>query len=60
MDDIHIGFGIPIVSSQKLCQVLEYLSSKNKNFEYSFEIIGYERYQIKYKSIINKVIIITI
>lgn len=61
MDDFDFNIGIPIISSQKLCQVLDYLSFKNENFEYSFEIIGYEKYQIKYKYKLQKpVIIITI
>jgi len=59
MNDTEINFGYPICSYQKLADIMEYLNFKDNNKKFSYDIIGYEVYQIKYKieKSINKIII---
>ena len=59
MNDNEINFGYPICSYQKLADIIEYLNFRNNDKKFSYDIIGYEVYQIKYKieKPINKIII---
>ena len=59
MDETEINFGIPIYSYKKLNEVLEYLRYRHVDKNFSFDIVGYELYQIKYKieKPLNKIII---
>jgi hypothetical protein len=59
MNDTEINFGYPIYSYQKLADIIEYLNFRNNYKNFSYDIIGYEVYQIKYKieKPINKIII---
>lgn len=59
MNETEINFGIPIYSYKKLAEILEYLNYRHNDKLFSFDIVGYELYQIKYKieKPINKIII---